>query len=143
MGENPYLRNCNSGEHSSLFKKNLVKYIYMYRPETKAKIESELAGAEMARANGLEGRARVCARRAAGIAIRDYVENSGLEVKKTSANDLLIWLKDEKNMPETARRAAEYLLTRVNEDYQLPIPVDLLSEARKIVTVLETLDSNK
>jgi hypothetical protein len=40
-------------------------------------IEKEFELAERARANGNEGRARVCARRAAGIAAREYLTRKG------------------------------------------------------------------
>ena len=38
----------------------------------KEKLQKEFERAQIARASGNEGQARVCARRAAGIAIREY-----------------------------------------------------------------------
>ena len=55
----------------------------------KVKLETEFERAEAARANGNEGQARVCARRAAGIAIREYYARRGQSVHTPSAYDLL------------------------------------------------------
>lgn len=52
-------------------------------------IEQEFALAEQARARGNEGQARVCARRAAGIAIREYLTRRGIRPPSASAYDLL------------------------------------------------------
>ena len=48
----------------------------------------------MARVQGLEGRARVCARRAAGAAVREFFELRGLPLPGPSAVDLLEALRE-------------------------------------------------
>lgn len=103
------------------------------------KIETELANGEAARLAGLEGRARVCARRAAGAAIREYLELRGESIPGPSAVDLLEYIRMRPDMPEPVRAAAGNLLERVNEAFELPAPVDLLAEARRLANTLENL----
>ena len=98
----------------------------------KAKIEAEFDRAQDARASGNEGQARVCARRAAGTAIREYYARRGQSVRTPSAYDLLQLLADEPHLSPELKQAAAYLTLRVNEEFKLPIDVDLLEEARKL-----------
>ena len=98
----------------------------------KSKIQSEFNHAETARARGNEGQARVCARRAAGIAIREYYTRRGQTVRTPSAHDLLQLLAKEPHLSPDLKQASAYLTLRVNEEFKLPINVDLLEEARKL-----------
>jgi len=100
-------------------------------------IEAELAHAEAARRDGFEGRARVCARRAAGLAIRAYAQRHGLDLPYSSAYDLLISLADISSIPDEARQAALLLTERVDTDFKLPADVDLISEARRLIAALD------
>ena len=81
----------------------------------KVKLETEFERAEAARANGNEGQARVCARRAAGIAIREYYARRGQSVHTPSAYDLLQLLTDEPQLPSELRQAAIYLTLRLRQ----------------------------
>ncbi len=96
----------------------------------------ELSAAHAARDQGLEGRARVCARRAAGIAIREYLQRQGQPVEG-SAYDLLLALQARPELPESARHAAQMLTQRVTPDHTLPSKADLLEEAQTLVRLLE------
>jgi HEPN domain-containing protein len=98
----------------------------------KAQLELEFERAEAARARGNEGQTRVCARRAAGIAIREYYARRGQSVRTPSAYDLLQLLTDEPHLSPDLRQAAAYLTLRVTEEFKLPVDVDLLNEARKL-----------
>ena len=98
----------------------------------KENLQNEFERAEAARSRGNEGQARVCARRAAGIAIREHYERSGQSVRTSSAYDLLNLLKDESHLPPDIKQAAVYLTLRVTEEFKLPVDVDLLDEARKL-----------
>ena len=109
----------------------------MFREEVKQKIEEELARGLAARVSGFEGRARVCARRAAGAAVREYLTQRGLALPGPGAYDLLAALQDLPGASDAVRRAAGNLLTRVDETYALPIDVDLLAEARWLAAELE------
>ena len=95
-------------------------------------LENELQMAVDARAHGNEGRARVCARRAAGVVVREYFLRQGISSRTSSAFDLLRALLDIPEIPEEARRAAGYLTRRVNEEFELPVNADLVEEARTL-----------
>jgi HEPN domain-containing protein len=105
--------------------------------EDHQKIEAELAHAEAARRDGFEGRARVCARRAAGIAIRAYTRMHRIELPHTSAFDLLNALEQLPGIPEEARQAALLLTERVDTEFSLPADIDLISETRRLTAALE------
>jgi len=98
----------------------------------KAQLELEFERAEAARARGNEGQTRVCSRRAAGIAIREYYARRGQSVRTPSAYDLLQLLTDEPHLSPDLKQAAAYLTLRVTEEFKLPVDVDLLNEARKL-----------
>lgn len=95
-------------------------------------MEAEFNKAEQARARGNEGQARVCARRAAGIAVREFLSRQGVRPPSLSAYDLLNALKED---PRLARRPdlrqiADHLTLRVTEEFKLPVDADLVAEAR-------------
>ncbi len=114
----------------------------MFRAEAKSKIAQELDRGAAARREGLEGRARVCARRAAGTAIREYLELRGLDAPGPSAYDLLAAMQDftdaSVDVSAGIRRVVGHLLARVDEDFSLPDDVDLLAEAGWLAEALET-----
>lgn len=109
----------------------------MFRAETKLKIEEEISEGEKARREGHEGRARVCARRAAGAAIREYFRLRGVPGQGPSAYDLLNQLQALPDLPAGVRGAASRLVERVREDFSLPSEVDLLADARNLAQELE------
>jgi len=98
----------------------------------KSQIEQEFKRAEQARINNNEGQARVCARRAAGIAIREYLTRKGIRPPSTSSYDLLNLIKDDPLLSLDLRLFAEHLTLRVTEEFKLPVNVDLVEEARKL-----------
>ncbi|GAB4428052.1 MAG: hypothetical protein Kow002_16950 [Anaerolineales bacterium] len=105
----------------------------------KEKLQSEFEQAQAARAEGNEGKARVCARRAAGIAIREYYARQGHPIHTSSAYDLLKTLTAEPYLPADLKQAAAYLTLRVTEEFKLPVEVDLIETARKLCNrLLET-----
>jgi HEPN domain-containing protein len=95
-----------------------------------AEINTEFEKAEQARARGNEGRARVCARRAAGIAAREYLARQGVRPPSVSAYDLLNLLKEDARLPANLQQIADHLTLRVTEEFKLPINADLIQEAR-------------
>lgn len=109
----------------------------MFPPDVRAKIEQEFANAAQARSQGFEGRARVCARRAAGAAIRAYLQQRGLAAPGPSAMDLLEYFKSLPELPPDQRRVVDHLLERVDESFALPQAIDLLADARWLVDILE------
>ncbi len=106
-------------------------------------IQNEFEHAEQARARGNEGQARVCARRAAGIAAREYLARRGQPVRISeailrtpSAYDLLKLLAEDPLLSADLRQVAAYLTLRVNEEFKLPVDVDLVTEAKKLCAEL-------
>jgi hypothetical protein len=98
--------------------------------------EAEITRAESARAKKNEGQARVCARRAAGIVLREYFIRSGIPVPSTSAMDLLNLLAEQPHLSPDVKRAVSLLTLRVDEGFKLPADADLIAEARKLCEAL-------
>jgi hypothetical protein len=96
----------------------------------KNNIQLEFERAQQARINKNEGQARVCARRAAGMAIREYLTRNGTRVPSMSAYDLLNLIKEDALLPSDLKRVADHLTLRVTEEFELPIQADLIAEAR-------------
>ena len=93
-------------------------------------IIAELERASQARQRGNDGQARVCARRAAGIAIREYLTRRGIRPPNASAYDLLNLIKDDPLLSPGLKRIADHLTLRVTEEFKLPVKVDLVAEAK-------------
>lgn len=98
--------------------------------DVQIQIKSEFDLANKARAKGNEGQARVCARRAAGIAIRDYSTRHKIHIPSTSAYDLLNLLKEDALLPPNLKVVTEHLTLRVTEEFKLPVQADLIAEAQ-------------
>jgi len=95
-------------------------------------INAEFERAQQARARGNEGQARVCARRAAGIAAREYFDRRGESIRTPSAYDLLNLLIEDLSLSDDLRQIAGHLTLRVNEEFKLPPNIDLIVEAKKL-----------
>ena len=105
-------------------------------PHTALDIESELEQAERARLAGNEGRARVCARRAAGIAARGFLARH-MRLPDRSAYTALQALADYPGLAPDLRSAALHLVLRVTEEFTLPEDADLIADARKLIGGLD------
>ncbi len=99
-------------------------------------IATELENAERSRRAGNEGRARVCARRAAGIAARNFLTRHGVRATG-SAYAALQTLAAFPGLAPDLRTATAHLTTRVTEEFRLPENIDLIAEARKLIGGLE------
>jgi len=104
--------------------------------EWKLDLLAEFLRAERARNRGNEGQARVCARRAAGIAIRRYLIGQGKRVPTVSAYDLLILLKEDPDLPAELGPIIDHLTLHVTEEFKLPVDADLIAEARVLCIAL-------
>jgi len=96
-----------------------------------SEIQAEFDKAEKARTRGNEGQARVCARRAAGIAAREYFARRGEHMHSPSAYDLLRLVSEDTAVPAALRETAAHLTLRVDDEFKLPAGVDLIAEARR------------
>jgi len=92
----------------------------------------EFERAAQARIKKNEGQARVCARRASGIAIREFLLRRGTQPPSMSAYDLLNLLKEQSLLPPDMKMIADHLTLRVTEEFNLPVEADLVAEARRL-----------
>ena len=102
----------------------------------KTQLHNEFKMAEDARNIDNMGKMRVCARRAAGISIREYLTKRGITPPNQNAYALLKYLDEMSDTPATLRLASNHLRLRVTEDFRLPIDVDLIAEAQTICSAL-------
>ena len=99
------------------------------------RIKNEIRTAYQARAEGNEGKARVCARRAAGWAIREKLNIEGTDLNTPSAFDYIKYLYQSGNNSPRITIILEHLQQKVvkdseEQDSYWPLPeVDLLAEA--------------
>jgi hypothetical protein len=105
-------------------------------PDWKQKLEKELDTAAVARSRGNEGMARVCARRAAGIVVGEYLTRLGYDIHTPSVIARLHFLLSLPDIPSGTQEVAEHFLLHIDEEHKLPIEADLVAEARWLVTAL-------
>ncbi len=96
----------------------------------------EIDNALSARLAGNEGKARVCARRAAGLAAAEYLKLRGIPLSGPSAYDHLQLLHRLPDKPKASQEIIERLLMRVRTDFTLPIEADLIEDARQLKRIL-------
>lgn len=106
-----------------------------------SEIYAELEQADVARASGNEGLARVCARRAAGMAARFFLTRHDVrlfdaaqgETRIGSAYMALQTLATFPGLAPNLKQAAVHLTMRVSEEFHLPPGIDLIDEAHKLI----------
>jgi hypothetical protein len=92
--------------------------------------EAEMQNAEAARRIGNEGKARVCARRAAGAVIGEYLNQRGIIVSKNSSFDRLKQLISLPEIAPVVKEIASHLLQHVSTEHNLPLGIDLIAEVK-------------
>lgn len=97
------------------------------------RIDLELHRGREAEAAGNPGRMRVCARRAAGLALRGYFQQRGEPGWGGDALTTLTRATTDPALPPAIRAAATRLTTVVNHDHALPFPEHPLDDAQAIV----------
>jgi hypothetical protein len=99
------------------------------------KITQELQQAYAAQSRGKAGRARVCARRAAGWAIEEHLRRRGMILDTPSALDHINYLLTNQNISPEIQKVLQHLIQRVakdspEEDSYWPLPdVNLVEES--------------
>jgi hypothetical protein len=102
--------------------------------------QTELGAARAARQGGNEGRARVCARRAAGQVAAAYFRRAGVIDPGPSAIDRLKLLAALPSLSPAVRETAAHFLVRITPTGDLPVEADLIAEASWLAsTLLEPL----
>jgi hypothetical protein len=103
----------------------------------RCQIQAELDDAARSQQRGNQGRARVCARRAAGLAARQYLYKHNPAAPRPNAYRALLALKESPlPLPRDAEQAVERLTMRVNQAHELPPEINLIEEARILISVL-------
>jgi hypothetical protein len=102
-------------------------------------IEKELAMARAALQAGNEGKARVCARRAAGQAITWMLSKFSRDNWGDDAMSQLTHLRDDASFPTEVREAAVRLTTKISQQFDYPFTNDPLADAEVIIKHIRTL----
>lgn len=106
------------------------------------KIKNELLHGLESQKAGNQGRARVCARRAAGWAIQKHLQQSGKPVPSTVALELIRYFSELEGHSDQVDEILHHMLIRVEKDSfeeeaYYPIEgVDLITEAHWLVQEL-------
>jgi HEPN domain-containing protein len=101
--------------------------------EARSKIEAECSVARRSRSAGNDGMVRVCARRAAGVAITYWLQEKEGERRGMDAVTQLRALQRDPSIPEGVREAAKRLTARVTEQFDAPYSNDPLEDCRVII----------
>ena len=101
-----------------------------------ARFEREVMAAERARSQGNEGRARVSARRAAGVVAQEALARLGHDTRQLTAFDRLQLWRQQASLSPRLHEVLTHMTMRVSEDYTLPPDVDLLLEARWLANMV-------
>jgi len=89
---------------------------------------AEINQAEMARSAGNEGKARVCARRAASILIDEYLHQLGIDTDSSNVYTLLKMMQVAPGIPDEVRVVTHHFLMRIKPDGTLPEDIDLIAD---------------
>lgn len=98
------------------------------RKSWKVEYLGEIKRGLLARSNGNEGMARVCARRAAGIVIGEYLQRKGYTNLSDSAYARLTLFTSLHDEDPEYKEIASHCLMKVNQDRQLTLKIDLINE---------------
>ena len=102
----------------------------------KSKYEAEILQAEAARRVGNEGKARVCARRAAGIVVSEYFRRHDILMQGKSSIEKMNYLISQPRVEDGLKEILGHLLLRVTKEHTLPIDIDLIVETHKLKAYL-------
>ena len=100
------------------------------------KIKNELEKARSSRDKGNEGMARVCARRAAGIAVREYLQSKNIDPPALNNFEILSDEKLLSYLPIEITDHLNHLTMRVDENYNLPPEIDLIYDAEMVIQLM-------
>lgn len=98
-------------------------------------IQRELATAEAALQAGNHGKARVCARRAVGLATEAWLEQHD-RPWLGDAMEYLRRIQNDASFPASVREAAERLTTSVPKQHEAPFTADPIGDANLIIAHL-------
>jgi hypothetical protein len=108
----------------------------MEREQALAQIKKELATADQAKKAGNEGMVRVCARRAAAVAITFWLQFNPRKGWGVDAMNQLRSLALDDSLPLPVREAAQRLKTKVTAQFTSPFTGDPIQDSRTIIEYL-------
>lgn len=108
----------------------------MSTSEWKALTKAELELAKVARNDGNEGRARVCARRAAGHVAGEYLRRQGIGNYSDSAIDRLRYLETYPELSPAEQEIIHHFLVHTTPEHNLPIDADLIADVHSMANKL-------
>jgi hypothetical protein len=94
----------------------------------KSLTEEELKIADSSRYAGNEGKARVCARRAAGYIANEYLKRKGIQLQTNSALSRIRYLISIPDITLETKTILEHFLIHTTPEHKLPVDVDLIEE---------------
>ncbi|TAK56731.1 MAG: hypothetical protein EPO24_10735 [Bacteroidetes bacterium] len=97
------------------------------------RISKEMTLAETFRKQGNEGRARVCARRAVGIALVWYYESRKINITNPDVIELMKRVLSDSIVPDDVQQAAQRLSAKITSEFQYASSSDPLADARCII----------
>lgn len=100
------------------------------------KIDVEINTAERSREAGNEGMARVCARRAAGLAVRWFINQIGQDRPELNNFELLSDPPLRDYLPTITYLWLDHLSMRVDANHDLPGGIDLVADAKNVIRLL-------
>lgn len=100
------------------------------------KIHRELVHAEKAQLEGKAGLSRVCARRAAGLAVRAYLSSHGYSSHSENNFELMLQADPRSVLPVSIHNALDHLTMSVDLDHNLPAGINLIEDAKSIIREL-------
>lgn len=100
------------------------------------RIDRELSTARLAHTKGNDGMVRVCARRAAGIAISYWLTQNPHQGWGVDAMSLLRNLQSDQSVPQDIRDAAMRLTTRITGQFTAPFSTDPIDDSKTIINHL-------
>jgi len=115
----------------------------MNNSESVFQFNNEISRALAARAKGNEGMARVCARRGVGIILTDFFSSLSISYPQRNAYEQIKLFVSLPFIPDEIKETASHFLIHVDHDHNLPINVDLISEAIYLKKELIQVKENK
>jgi hypothetical protein len=100
------------------------------------RIGKELSTARQARTTGNDGMVRVCARRAAGIAVSFWLEQNSRQGWGLDAMSQLKNLQSDESTPRGVRDAAMRLTARITEQFKSTFSTDPIADSETIINNL-------
>ncbi|MHC1784505.1 MAG: hypothetical protein AB9891_17415 [Anaerolineaceae bacterium] len=102
-----------------------------------------LIKAVSSRREALEGQSRVLCRLAAASAIKNYLADRNRQIPAGNAYEALLEFSQTASLPSDIKEALNHLSMRVDQDYNLPDGIDLISDVEKLIIFFEAENNHQ